>query len=238
MRRNARPKTGGAAAAFHPTDIASLLFMFDAADGPKDVGGNDPDDAEVVTDWLDLSSNGHDLALTGSCVFVEGGGPGGRDAVTFPATGRGDTSTISAQAKPTHIFVVAAGPLSGSNFLYDGVTNRTAVFKSASNLTSFAGSTTCNVAHGAAEDWFCHELKANGASSVARLNTAGGADVTSSTGNIGSNTWGQVRLGANATPANYWDGEFTLFLAFSEILSAGDEAAVRQWIEDETGISM
>jgi hypothetical protein len=76
---------GGAAAPFHPADLASALLVLEADVDALDSGGSQATDTTNVEDWLDQTSNSFDASQTtvADQPVMDTGSIGGEDALFF-----------------------------------------------------------------------------------------------------------------------------------------------------------
>lgn len=231
--------TAGGGGEFHPSDLASYFADYDADLGVETTTGVPATDGQTVQRWLDQASGAAHLVqntLANRPTYETDDGPNGHARMHFTAASITRMEATMSLAQPSTIFLVGRSPFSATNmYFYDGTSTRQAAVKLSGNYSILAPIPACALAIPTADTWFLDEAEFNGASSSHRVD-----DGTPATGNAGTATLSNLRVGAGNTllTAIALDGDIARFLIFNAVLSAGDKAKVRTYLGNLYGLTV
>jgi hypothetical protein len=219
-----------AAAAFTPTDIASLAAWWDASDESTitDVYGS-------VSQWDDKSGNGrHASQGTASLQPITGTRTiNGLNVIDFTNGDRLTTGTFGPITQPLEIWAVVQFDSSTVGYITEGLdsSNRftTGHFSNlwVLNAGNFLdGTTTVATA--------LHAIRALFDTTSSELWVDGASEIT---GNAGSNELDGLNIGGRYDNANWVDGRIAEILLFNDELSAGDVTDLETYLANKWGVS-
>lgn len=224
-----------APAAFTPPDIAGLGFWYDASDLATitESGG-------AVSQWDDKSGNGrHLLQGTGSAQPTTGSRTqNGLNVIDFDgASDFMDTSATFDYGHQWTVFLVVlsddgADGTAQSLVRGNSSTQRGVVTKQTTNVWRM--NSGANLDRGTPNTSpVLLTCRFNGAGSSLRINGV----QSGATGDAGNNTaLDDFRVGANQTPANFWDGWMGELIGYAAALSSDDMGTVESHLQVKWGL--
>ena len=214
-------------AAFSPLDLSPVLWL-DASDTSTitEVGG-------AVSQWDDKSGNGNDVVQATAALQPTTGTRtlNGLNVLDFTSDALANALTIS---QPNTVFVVAQRDAAIEGLLLSS-SSPGVYFYYLANLNMYTNdgvnlSTAINVVTTDPTIW---RRLANSTSSAIHRN---GVSVAS--GNSGTNTWGEFKIGTSGGGVNAFDGIFAEIIVVDGTLTAGEIADTEQYLADKWGITI
>jgi hypothetical protein len=196
--------------------------------------------AGSITAIADQSGNGKNLTVTPATKpqLVTPGAIGGLPAIRMAGATYIQNTTL-ATAQPCTVYIVASQSdgTTSTEVLFDGKTNRLLFYQLASSFKRlYAGSTEFTMpitALAATGEIVCCVFNNGGTSAVYRNNST----TAVGTGVIGTVAFDGFTLGASATLASFWNGDYTEQMVFAGAHTQAQRAQVMAYLASQNTIA-
>lgn len=218
---------------FVPTDVAGLKLWLKADVGVyNDAGVTLATNSQTVRQWNDQSGSGNNISqsTSGNRPVYKTNQFQGLPAINFVSASNNymdGTFAGGALSQPTTVFVVARQLDFNNNTFYDtntGSNEQVVLSPSSAVYTQYAGTNQSGGSAGGNLNLL--ESVYNAGSSF--TNNLGTQIIS---GNVGSMTFANCRLGANPSPGSYLNGYICEFLVYTGTLSSADRTSIRNYLK-------
>ena len=236
MRRKGARWTAGAVA-FQPSSLASVAHFWEADSGTNEAASDPCEDGDGCQIWEPVIGSANFVQSSAGIrpVWNEDGGPNNLPYLEH-LSGRYMDATISAMSPPFHVFHVCYRSVWGNNIMhFDGIsTDRAAVYGTGGVMRQYQTSLGASHTFPTDGEWMLLEaLFAGDSSSYIRYQ-----DSSAASGDCGTDTWVNPRLGASQAATLPFNGRTSAFLIATSQISGTDLTNLRSWFGDKYGVTV
>lgn len=229
--------------------IPATSTAFDPANVPGYFGHYQADtlteaDGAALATWPDATPAARNLtqATAANRPVVRANALNGKKVVEFTPQQFLDSATFTANAQPNTVFIVAKpdvlpSVLAKSLIAYDGTgassSSRWAIYaeQATNEWRAYSGSVLDSNVVITAGQWYIIGVVFEGTTSDIRVNST-----ASASGNVGTHSPVDIRVGAHHDELLGWDGMIAEVLVYDQRVSSGNIASIEKYLRDKWGL--